>query len=352
MRRPELKSFRDRNQVVVGLVSILVVGALVAGAFAVGTLGLFEDRYELRAVFDRPGGLDTAGDVRVAGVSVGKVTAVDTDFDEGHVVVTFEVDRDVALGPETTAEIAAATLLGGYYISLDGPVTEPHLADLAAQDPGRVIPNDRTVEPTSLNRVLADTTEAVSGIDFGAANRVVEQVAGAADRNVDVIPELIDDFTTVATAISARDAELRRLVTSSEELTATLAARDQQLALLVETSDRLLDQLVNRRDDLSRVLTSGSVAVQEMSDLLVRNRTAIDTLISDIGTVTAELADTLPAVNSTLTKARTLFPLLVDTLDPAGGFAVRGEGLVVHPSQLDNVLDVVDELLTNLGIQQ
>lgn len=351
MRLRRLKSFRDRNQVAVGVVSLVVLAASTAAVFAVGTAGVFEDRYQLTAVFGRTGGLTTNADVRVAGVPVGTVTGIDADFARGHVVVTFEVDQDVDLGPETTAEIAAATLLGGYYLRLDGPVGEPHLDDLQPDDERREIPLERTQGPTSLNRVLEDTTETVAAIDFEAANRVLTQVAGAADRNVEILPSLIDDFTTIATAIAARDAELRRLATGAEQLTATLAGRDQQLAQLVETSDRLLGELIGRRDELSAILADGSAAVGEMAALLGQHRAAIDQVIGDVGSITAQLADTLPDINRTLTQARTLFPLLVGTLDPAGGFSVRGEGLLVHPGQVENILDVVDELLRQLGIR-
>lgn len=351
MRRPHLKSFRDRNQVVVGIVGILLIIAAVASVFAVSTSGILEDRYQLTATFESTGGLDTSADVRFAGVPVGEVTGIDADFHRGVVVVTFEVDEGIDLGPRTSAQIAAATLLGGYYLRLDGPVTEPHLGDLDPDDERRQIPLSRTTAPTSLNDVLEDTTETVSAIDFGLANRVVDQVAGAAERNVDTLPALIDDVASISVALAARDAEVRRLAASAEKLTGTLASRDQQLAQLIDTSDRFLAELAARRDELSTILSSGAVAAGEASEVLARHRDAIDAILADVGTITGELADTLPVINDTLTKARTLFPLLVRTLDPAGGFSVRGEGILVHPGQVENILDVVQDLLGILGVQ-
>lgn len=351
MRLPQIKSFRDRDQVLVGIVGLALIGLLVGGSVLAGTSGIFDDRYQLSAVFDRSGGLDSGADVRVAGVAVGTVTSVDADHDLGQVVVAFEVDRGVRLGPDTTAEIAAATLLGGYYLRLDGPVVEPYLEDLPADDERRRIPIDRTQGPTSLNRVLEDTTDTVSAIDFEAANQVLGQLAGAAERNVDVLPQLIDDFTVISTAIAARDAELRRLTDSAGQLTATLASRDQELAALVEGSGRLLDQLVARRDELSSILGDGSAAVQEISGVLIQHRAAIDAAIANVDGITSRLAGTLPDLNRVLTQSRTLFPLLAATLDPDGGFSVRGEGIIVHPGQVGSILGVVDDLLANLGIR-
>ena len=152
MRLPQIKSFRDRDQVLVGIVGLALIGLLVGGSILAGTSGIFDDRYQLSAVFDRTGGLDSGADVRVAGVAVGTVTSVDADHDLGQVVVAFEVDRGVRLGPDTTAEIAAATLLGGYYLRLDGPVAEPYLEDLAEDDdappdPPRSHPEPDLAEP-------------------------------------------------------------------------------------------------------------------------------------------------------------------------------------------------------------
>jgi phospholipid/cholesterol/gamma-HCH transport system substrate-binding protein len=351
MRLPQLKSFRDRDQVLVGIVGLALIGLLVGGSILLGTSGIFDDRYQLSAVFDRTGGLDTGADVRVAGVAVGSVTSVDADHERGQVVVAFEVDRGVRLGPDTTAEIAAATLLGGYYLRLDGPVAEPYLEDLPDDDERRRIPLDRTQGPTSLNRVLADTTDTVSAIDFDAANEVLGQLAGAAERNVDVLPQLIDDFTVISTAIAARGAELRRLTDNAGRLTATLAARDTELAALVEGSGRLLEQLAARREELSTLLSDGSAAVGELSGVLVEQRDAIDAAITNVDVITSRLAGTLPDLNQVLTQARLLFPLLSATLDPAGGFSIRGEGIIVHPGQVANIVDVVDDLLTTLGIR-
>src|SRR3546814_1877491 len=107
MGLPQVKSFRDRNQVVVGRVGLLLIAAGTASVFAVSTAGVLEDRYQMTAVFETTGGLTKNADVRLAGVPVGTVTSVDPDFERGIVVVRFEVDEGIDLGPGMTAEIAA-----------------------------------------------------------------------------------------------------------------------------------------------------------------------------------------------------------------------------------------------------
>jgi phospholipid/cholesterol/gamma-HCH transport system substrate-binding protein len=351
MRRRSL-SMRDRNPVLVGALGILVLASVTVGAFAFATVARPSDRYTLQAVFERTGGLERNADVRVAGVSVGVVSSIDADFDLGRITVRFEVDRDVDLGEGTTAEIAAATLLGGYYLRLDGPVSQPHLDELPPDDPRRTIPIERTTGPTSLNEALDDTTGAVSGIDFASANRLLAQIAGATDRNLDQLPTLIEQFDVIASAIADRDAEIRRLATNADRLTGALAARDDELGRLVDGADNLLAQLSDRRDEITAILDEGSTALGVSAELLATHRDAIDGLLADMSAITTQLGDDLPAVNRALTQAQTLFPLLVGTLDPAGGFSVRGEGLVVHPGQVEAIADTVQDLLGLLGVSQ
>ncbi|MFD0854883.1 MCE family protein, partial [Actinomadura adrarensis] len=63
-----LKSFRDRNPLIVGTASIVALSVAVTVSFLTGTLGLLEDRYTMSGVFAGTGGLRSGNDVQVAGV--------------------------------------------------------------------------------------------------------------------------------------------------------------------------------------------------------------------------------------------------------------------------------------------
>src|SRR3546814_1973261 len=67
-----VKSFRDRNPYTVGLVSVLVIGAITGMAFLVGLLHLLEDTYEMEANFTDAAGLRGGDEVKLAGVKVGR----------------------------------------------------------------------------------------------------------------------------------------------------------------------------------------------------------------------------------------------------------------------------------------
>lgn len=340
-RLPSLRrfpSFRDLDQVVVGVVAVVVGGLLVAGAFAVGALDVFDDTYRVTAVFDATGGIRTNAEVRLAGVAVGQVTGIEPDFQRGQVILTLDIDAGVELGPEPTAEIAAATLLGGNYVRLGGPVVEPYLESLPADDPRRRIPLERTRSPISLVRALSDTTSAVEAIDIEAVNRVLADLAGSTDRNRDVVPRIIESLTTVGAAIRARDEELARLVANGEQLSAALAARDDQILQVIDAATVLLGTLEQRRDELTTILGAGSDAVVQLSDTISQHRGAIDTILRDAHVLLDGVGRNVSTINTSLAYAGPLFVLLGNTVNPTGGFDVAVEGLVLSVDQFQGLL--------------
>ncbi|MDQ1375769.1 MAG: phospholipid/cholesterol/gamma-HCH transport system substrate-binding protein, partial [Actinomycetota bacterium] len=88
-----MKSFRDRNPVVIGITSITILAIVVAGAFAVGLLHVLEKSYTVTGVFKDAAGVRGGDDVRVAGVKAGRVVKVKADRVHGHVIIEFKVNH-------------------------------------------------------------------------------------------------------------------------------------------------------------------------------------------------------------------------------------------------------------------
>ena len=77
--------FRERNPVIIGAISLAVIAALMLAAFKAGDLPLIGGGDTYYAAFSEAGGLKPNDEVRIAGVRVGKVDAVELDGD--HVKV-------------------------------------------------------------------------------------------------------------------------------------------------------------------------------------------------------------------------------------------------------------------------
>lgn len=291
-------SFQDVNPILLGAISIGLIFAVIAGVFAVGTLGLLRSRYEMSGVFTDSAGARPGDVVRVAGLDVGKINAVQPDFTVGQVIITWEVDQDVRLGPKTTAELATATLLGGIYIRLGGQVVEPYMASVPTKQ--RRIPLERTKTPSSVTDVLNKTTTAVQQLDVTKVDTLLNQLGDLTLDNGQDIGQLAQDLATVAAAINQRQTQLEQLLASTQQITATLASKDQALAVLVDNASVLLDEIARRRDGLATLLGAGAEVVTTLSNLITEHRTQLQAIIDDVHATLAVTDAHLPELNREL----------------------------------------------------
>lgn len=109
-----------------GLLALLLLALRVSG-LSVGSAG---DTYQLHAYFDNIAGLTVRSKVTMAGVTIGKVTAIDLDRDSYTGRVTMELERRVDnLPSDSTASILTAGLLGEKYIGISVGGEEELLKD-------------------------------------------------------------------------------------------------------------------------------------------------------------------------------------------------------------------------------
>lgn len=291
-------SFSDVNPIALGIVSIAVTTALGIFAFAVGALGLLDSTYTMSGVFAESGGVRGGDRVRYAGVQVGTVTDVRPDFDEGFVVVTWEVDSGIEVSTDATAEISLATLLGGRYIRLDGPHDGPFMEELSEDE--RRIPLERTRVPIGVQDALGRATTTISEIDLDQVDDLINQLADLSADNASSFDPLLDDLSTLSETLNTRRDVIDALLTETHQVTSTLASKDQALVQLIDQAGLLLDEVERRRDQLSALLGSGSDAARELDRLIRQNRESLDAILADLHTTLDATNPNLDELNATL----------------------------------------------------
>jgi phospholipid/cholesterol/gamma-HCH transport system substrate-binding protein len=109
-----------------GLLALLLLALRVSGL----TVGAGQETYKLYANFENLAGLTVRAKVTMAGVGIGKVTAIDLDRDNFTGRVTMELEKRVDNLPEdSTASILTAGLLGEKYIGISVGGDEALLKD-------------------------------------------------------------------------------------------------------------------------------------------------------------------------------------------------------------------------------
>jgi phospholipid/cholesterol/gamma-HCH transport system substrate-binding protein len=119
-------------EISVGAFVLAGVIALIFLAVKVSGISLTSDRssYMLLARFDDVAGLRRRAKVSMAGVTIGRVAAIEVDMEYGEAIVRIEIDGQVGgLTADTGAQILTEGILGARYVNLLPGADEEVLGD-------------------------------------------------------------------------------------------------------------------------------------------------------------------------------------------------------------------------------
>jgi len=128
-------------EIVVGL--FLVVGFVCFAWLSVklGDINLFgPPTYQVTASFGSISGLKSGGLVEIAGVQVGKVTAIGFDTEKYEALVTLAINSDVVLQKDSIASVRTAGIIGDRYIDIS-----PGGSDEIIGDGGRIVETESAI---------------------------------------------------------------------------------------------------------------------------------------------------------------------------------------------------------------
>lgn len=241
-------------------IAALVVLAVVA---ALG-FAWFDDRNHttIRVHFTSAEGLHAKDDVKVLGVKVGTITAVENEGET--VLVTLEVDSDQPIPANARAAIVAPSLVSGRFVQL-----APAWNGGARLEDGATIGVDRTAVPLNFDDVKEQLTDLATSL----------------------APPGDNDGGPLATTINALDRSFRK--GNAEHLrTAFTELRGAATALSDGRSD--LFTTIENLDSFTRNLAVHDAAVRgftteldAVSTLLATNRRTLRGALRDLGRVFA-----------------------------------------------------------------
>lgn len=276
-----MKSFRDRNPYAVGLVTVLLLGAMTGAAFLVGLLHLLENTYSMEGVFSDASGLRVGDDVDLAGVEVGRVTDIEVDRPSGSVRVSWVIDKGIDVGNGAGAEIALSSLLGAKNIRILDPVAgDTMMADLPAAQ--RIVPLERTKVPFDLFELTRIATEGIEELDTDSLNELLVDLADITEGKAATVEDLTEGIRRVGAAVNERDQQFEALLDQADRLSGTLADKDDEIISLLDSSQRILELIVERRNDLAIVLGESAEAVQELNRVINDNKTELDSILDSL----------------------------------------------------------------------
>jgi phospholipid/cholesterol/gamma-HCH transport system substrate-binding protein len=308
-----------------------------------GTIPLKPAQYELKVDFPEAATLAENADVRLSGVTIGKVRSKDLDKRGAATLVTLSIDPKYApLPSDTRAILRQKTLLGETYVELTpGSRTASKLEDgqtLARSQVEPIVQLDRILaifdKPTqqAFRAWIKDQASITSGGAGKDLNSALGNLAGFANDGADILGVLdrqrqalqllVRNTGVVFGAVSERNGQLRSLIQNSH---ATFSATASERAALADTFAIFPTFLDESRVTLARL------------ERFSRNT---DPLVNDLKPVADNLAPTIRDVSALAPDLQAFFvnlhkviPTAVRDL-PAGQRFLRGASPVLaalHP---------------------
>ena len=104
-------------EALIGAIVLVVAAFFLAFAFSTADIGTVQG-YQVLARFDRVDGLNVGSDVRLSGIKVGTVTSQELDHETFLAVVSMNIDPEVLLPKDSSAQIVTDGLLGGKFMAI------------------------------------------------------------------------------------------------------------------------------------------------------------------------------------------------------------------------------------------
>jgi phospholipid/cholesterol/gamma-HCH transport system substrate-binding protein len=271
-----MKSFSERNPVIIGAVGVSLVVAIAVIALQYDKLPFINASKHYSAYFAEAGGLRSGAAVQVAGLRVGQVSSI--DLDGTRVLVIFDVDKSVQLGERTEAAIRTKSLLGAKVLD----ITPRGVGQLTT-----TIPVERTRAPYQLPDALGDLSTTISGLNTNAVSDALATLAHTFQDTPADLKSAVAGVARFSQTLDARDAQLRNLLADANKATAVLAARADQVAGLVADTNALLAQLQTQSGALEHISRNLSAFAKQLSGFIADNKTQLHPALDKLNGVLA-----------------------------------------------------------------
>ncbi len=298
-----MTSPRTRHPIAIGIIGLVVIALLVTAAYNVDRLPIIGGGTTYTAEFSEAAGLQTGDPVSIAGVTVGRVSAVELAGDRVRVSLRIS---DAWIGDQTNAAIEIKSLLGAKSVSLDP-------RGQRALDPRLPIPLSRTAAPYDVIDALDGLSGTLQQIDTGQLEQSLQTLADTFRGTPEEVRGTLDGLSRLSRTIASRDQEIRQLLAGTQTLSGVLASRNPEFERLLADGNLLLAEVRRRREAISALLTSVQSLSVQLRGLVADNSAQLRPALEQLDRVVAVLQRNQHNLDQALQLAPVLIRLLTNT---------------------------------------
>ena len=243
-------------------------------------------------------GLLPNDNVKVSGVTVGKVTGIRVD-DGGAALVDFEVDDDVEIPEDSTIVVRWRDTFGLRFLYV-----EPGESDVLASGGGRsTSPTTRAAPPPrsgpSCSASRPSWTRSTPACRTRCSRPWRARSSDASRRSASIVSDAADLTTTLA----SRDAAIGRTLDNASTILDEYAQRDEDIRALVDSLVSITDTLARRNNTLDTAVTALADLQDEFGTLVEANEDELRAALDALESTTTLLASNSGELDEILARA-------------------------------------------------
>jgi phospholipid/cholesterol/gamma-HCH transport system substrate-binding protein len=255
--------------------------ALIAGDLRFG------DTKSYAAQFTSASGITSGSDVKVAGVTRGKIKDVTLSGD-GTARVKFSLDSDVVLTGDTRAAILYKNLIGDRYMEL-------------SEGQGRTVAlSGNTTPALDLDEVVNGFRPLLQGLDPDQANQLTGSLVEVLNGRESSVAQLIADLALLTNSIADRDESIGAIITNFNNVLSDVSKRTDQLNSLLTGVGDLTKSLSDDRQTITTSLDKIDGLTRSLHDLTGPARNDIASAVTGLRKLTGNLDRNTDTVNLVL----------------------------------------------------
>ena len=314
------------------LVVVLAVALTVVGT--PWWKGIARNSYT--AYFANTNGLYTGDEVRILGVAVGTVEAIDPQPNAAK--VTFSVDSQYPVPADAQAAILSPSLVSARAIQLVPAYSSgPKLAD------GATIPKERTAVPVEwddLRAQLEKLTDSLQPTTAGGPSAVGELINSTAANlrgEGDTARETVIKLSKAVSALGDHSTDIFSTVRNLQVLVSALSSSSDLLAAFNTNLADITTVLSNSPNEVANAAQGLDGAVKDLRGFVAENREGLGVTFDHLNAITTALNDSKGDVKQVLHIAPTVFQNFMNIYQPAQS-AVTG---ILAPVNFANTVQFI-----------
>ncbi|MGK4579461.1 MCE family protein [Kitasatospora sp. HPMI-4] len=289
---------------------------LVVGAVTLALPG--GDGKHLTAYFDHTVGVYAGSDLRILGVKVGTVDAVQPQGTKVRVSMT--LDGGVPVPADAHALVVAPSVVADRYIQLSPPWTSgPQIADHAE------IPVDRTGSPVEIDQLyqsitsLSDALGPTGANADGALSRLLDVGAQNLDGNGQAIGQAISRLGEATRTLSDHRDDLFAMLSELQSFTTMLKNNDDKVRSATEQLATVTGFLADDKQNLGAALQQLATALGQVKTFIQDNRGRLKESVDRLAPITQTLVDQRASLAELLDTAPLAADNVMNAFDAAHG---------------------------------